>query len=251
MRVDARHDSLHHAVFALFISSRALISLRCSADLLSYVIKTSTLPLSFQFIVGCIMRLGSTLISSATFLGAFARSAAQDNAAHESIVELPDGWKSVGEADGSLPLTLSVALKQPRMSELEAHLQNLSDPSHAKYGAHLSQDEISNFQQPDQDGLDAVRSWLNANGVPFSVEGSWLRINTTVDTASNLIDADFGRYQYNDDSPVLRATKYSLPREVADYVDFVYPVTQFIRKPSKKALPSLESHYEKRQDSCT
>ncbi|KAI4634588.1 hypothetical protein J4E83_001907 [Alternaria metachromatica] len=137
------------------------------------------------------------------------------------------------------------------MSELEAHLQKLSDPSHAKYGAHLSQDEISNFQQPDQDGLVAVRSWLNANGVQFSVEGSWLRINTTVDTASQLIDADFGRYQYNDDSPVLRATKYSLPSAVADYVDFVYPVTQFIRKPSKKALPSSELHSEKRQDSSS
>ena len=197
------------------------------------------------------MRLGSTLISSATFLGVFARPATQNNVAHESVAELPHGWRSVGEADGSLPLVLSVALKQPRMSELEAHVQDLSEPSHPKYGAHLSQNDISEFQHPDREGLIAVRSWLSENGVPFSIEGSWLRINTTVDTANHLIDADFGRYQYNDDSPVLRATHYSLPSEVADYVDFVYPVTQFMRKPSKKALPSSESQPEKRQESCT
>ncbi|KNG47969.1 tripeptidyl peptidase precursor [Stemphylium lycopersici] len=185
------------------------------------------------------MRLGSTLISSATFLGVFARPATRNNAAHESVTELPDGWRSIGEADGSLPLMLSVALKQPRMSELEAHLQKLSDPSHSKYGAYLSQGEISNFQKPDQEGLGAVRSWLNENGVSFTVE------------ASHLIDADFGRYQYNGESPVLRATHYSLPSEVADYVDFVYPVTQFMRKPSKKASPSSESQPEKRQDSSS
>jgi tripeptidyl-peptidase-1 len=196
------------------------------------------------------MRLRSVLISSAAVLGAFALPATRDKTAHESISELPDGWTSVGEADAFMSLSLSVALKQPRLSELEARLQSQSDPSHSQYGAHMSRDSISEFQQPHQKAVAAVGSWLNENGVDFSVDDSWLRLNTTVRTASLLLDADFGRYQYKGDSPVVRATQYSLPSSISEYVDFVYPVTQFMRKPSKREISFPEPEAVKRRDQC-
>jgi tripeptidyl-peptidase-1 len=192
------------------------------------------------------MRFSSIAILGASPFGVFALPSTDSGVVHESVAELPSGWTFVGQAEDSLSVHLSLALKQSRLSELKTRLEVTSDPSHPDYGAHLTRDLLKEFQEPDRAGIAAVESWLQKNEIQFALEDSWIRFNTTVGEANRLFDAEFGRYQYRSDSPVLRSRQYSLPSGVADYVDFAYPVTQFMSRPVKRELSTPE--VAKRQD---
>jgi tripeptidyl-peptidase-1 len=186
------------------------------------------------------MRFSRIAILGVSPFGVLALPTTDSRFVHESVAKLPNGWTFNGQAEDSLSVRLSLALKQSRLSELKARLEVTSDPSHPDYGAHLTRDLLKKFQEPDQEGIAAVESWLQKNGIQFALEDSWIRFNTTVGEANRLLDAEFGRYQHMSDSPVLRSKQYSLPSDVADYVDFAYPVTQFMSRPAKRELSPPE-----------
>ncbi|TEA17819.1 Tripeptidyl-peptidase sed2 [Colletotrichum sidae] len=167
---------------------------------------------------------------------------------HESVAQLPQGWRRVAAADNVLAVKLSMALKQPGLSELKARLEVTSDPSHVEYGAHVSRDVMKRFQEPAAAAYDAVSSWLQAYDIQdYSLDGAWVRLNTTVGKANRLLDCKFAEYQFDDETPVLRATEYSLPTRVSDLVDFVFPVSQFVNKPPRRRDMIEESVKVKRQ----
>jgi hypothetical protein len=60
----------------------------------------------------------------------------------------------------------------PKFPELEQHLWELSDPSHPRYGAHLSKEEADTLMAPHPEALDIVNGWLASHGL---VEESLIR----------------------------------------------------------------------------
>ncbi|KAF6823411.1 tripeptidyl peptidase precursor [Colletotrichum plurivorum] len=152
----------------------------------------------------------------------------------ESVKQLPQGWQLVGPAEDQLSLRLSIALKQPGLSDLKARLEITSDPAAAEYGAHVSRDVMKTYQEPDAEAYHVVASWLEDYGIyDFKKEGAWVRFNTTVGGANRLLDCRFARYQYGSEEPALRAREYALPARLAEHIDFVFPVSQFFRKPPR------------------
>ncbi|KAF9880405.1 hypothetical protein CkaCkLH20_02359 [Colletotrichum karsti] len=156
-------------------------------------------------------------------------------AVHESVSQLPPGWRHVAPGHEFLTVRLSVALKQPGLSELKKRLEDVSDPAHPEYGAHVSRDVMKAFQEPSEDAYAVVSSWLQAYEIhDFKQDGPWVRLNTTVGKANRLLDCKFSKYQYNTDKPVLRAKEYTIPARLAEHVDFVFPVSQFVSKPPRQ-----------------
>lgn len=154
---------------------------------------------------------------------------------------LPNGWKYLGPADDTAKLSLSIALKQPGLQELRARLEDISNPSHAAYGAHLSRDEVRQYRQVSGSAVDTVAFWLQSHHVTdFAVKDGWVDLNATVAQVTELLSCNISSYRVGGSSDVLyRARSYSLPEELIDSVDYVYPVTHFLeKKRSKRSLNS-------------
>ena len=74
-------------------------------------------------------------------------------ARHDSSA-IPRGWKLVAPAPDSAMVKLRIALPQNRFDELENHLYEVSDPSHSRYGEHLSIEEVHELVAPHPEHLD-------------------------------------------------------------------------------------------------
>ena len=118
-------------------------------------------------------------------LFAGAAGAAAAGAAAVGVVELepqhagvPVGWQSQGRAKGSAELELIFAVKQTNLDKLHDTLSRVSDPRHADYGRHLSNDEVHALVAPAPASLGAVRAFLAAHGVAsdaLTPNGDFLR----------------------------------------------------------------------------
>ncbi|KAI0880530.1 subtilisin-like protein [Annulohypoxylon maeteangense] len=168
-------------------------------------------------------------------------TAAESLKAREVVDNLPMGWKFAKEANAEEPIKLSIALKQPRINELKARLDHISNKMSAEYGHHLTRDEAKTYQEPDKIALELVHSWLVSNGVTDTiVDGSVIKITSTVAEANRIFDTTLGYYSFKEHSPVLRAQSYSLPRSVDGAIEFIYPISNFM-SPSQSKLRTKTS----------
>ena len=140
----------------------------------------------------------------------------------EQVDVLPDRWRRLDKApDPSQHLHLSIAIRQPQIAGLGPKIVNGASS--------MTQKETTNLVAPDQDDVEKVMKWLSENGVNGTVQkGAWVRIGTTVRKAESLLDAKIGNYAYDDKEPVLRTQKYSVPDSLAQAVDFVLPIANFM-----------------------
>lgn len=145
-------------------------------------------------------------------------------------------WKLLGPADLSTQLSLSIALKQPGLQELRARLDEISNPSHQDYGAHLTRKSVRRYAEAPDAAVDTVVAWLVENDitdVQTTTQTAWIRFNATVGQVNTLLNCNMSRYQ-GLHGVSYRSTEYSLPEELLNLVDYVYPVTQFTANTSKK-----------------
>ncbi|AEO62952.1 uncharacterized protein THITE_2107766 [Thermothielavioides terrestris NRRL 8126] len=149
----------------------------------------------------------------------------------ESLPAQPRGWTRVGDASPDHTLKLRIALHQPNEALFERTLYEISDPFHAKYGQHLSRDELSALMAPRAESTSAVVSWLRDAGIASSnieEDGEWIHVKMTVREASALLDADFGLWAHDGTNVKrVRALKYSVPDEVVEHVKMVAPIVRF------------------------
>ncbi|KAL2197687.1 peptidase-like protein [Corynascus similis CBS 632.67] len=149
----------------------------------------------------------------------------------ESVPTKPHGWTRLGDATADQPLRLRIALQQPNEALFERTLYEISDPDHAKYGQHLSRDELSALLAPRAESTAAVLDWLRDAGIPPSKveeDGEWINLRVTVREASDLLNADFGVWAHEGTNVKrVRALQYSVPEEVAEHIRMVAPVVRF------------------------
>ena len=146
----------------------------------------------------------------------------------DSHAFVPEGW---AEARGAQPdelVVLRLALRQQRAGDLERDMLDISTPGHARYGAHMTKEQVRSYTAPTEDAVSGVTAWLRRHGVDGSVNNDWITIRTTVDRASRLLDAKFAWYQYERrGSPKLRTLSYSVPDDLTRHVDLIQPTTRF------------------------
>jgi len=108
-------------------------------------------------------------------------------------VNPPHYWNNVGTPDPNHIIELRVGLVQPNFDELEKHLYEVSDPSHDRYGAHLSKEEVEGLVAPHAHSLDALNEWLASHGfedeaIARSPANDWAVVHVPVRLAEIMLD---------------------------------------------------------------
>jgi tripeptidyl-peptidase-1 len=144
---------------------------------------------------------------------------------HEQLAAVPHGWTLAQEADDSTPITLSVALVQQNLDQLESKLSTVSTPGGAEYGKWLDVDDVNALFPVVSDSN--VVAWLQSNGIStIHRTGSAVNFATTVGTANKLLNTNFAYYS-SGTTHKLRTTQYSIPDNLAGDIDLISPTTYF------------------------
>ncbi|KAI1134768.1 subtilisin-like protein [Hypoxylon sp. FL0543] len=170
-------------------------------------------------------------------LGAWTSYAAPEPLTTREVVnDLPAGWRFERPAKAEELINLSIVLKQPKINELKARLNRISDPLHAEYGHHLTRDEAKAYQAPDKRALELVDSWLESNRITnVTTEDSMVKVTSTVAEVNRILHTSLGHYSFQGFSSVLRAQTYSVPRSLEENIEFLYPISNFM-PPSQSKL---------------
>ncbi|KAI0054617.1 family S53 protease [Artomyces pyxidatus] len=150
---------------------------------------------------------------------------------HESRDSVPNGFTRNGPAPGDTPLPLRLALKQNNIEGLQDVLMDISTPSSANYGQHLSLEEVNEYVAPKPETVAAVNAWLSENGLAaktLSPPGDWLGFQTTVAQAKELFGADFSMFTHDaTGETTVRTLAYSIPASLQGRLDLVHPTITF------------------------
>lgn len=153
----------------------------------------------------------------------------------------PAGWQATGKPSPSHPITLRIALSQPNLPQLEEHLLEISDPSHARWREHLSKEEVEALSAPSDEGSEAVDAWLLQYGIrPVSFArsiyhserssaGDWVIIpNIPISLAEEILNTTYSVFTHaGTGKQLIRTTSYRVPSFVASHVDVIQPTDYF------------------------
>lgn len=108
-------------------------------------------------------------------------------------VPAPRGWVQGTRAPEDHTIELKIALPQPNFSILEKHLYETSDPSHTRYGQHLSKEAVEELVAPHATSLQLVDEWLLSHGFSEgdfarSPAKDWIAIRVPVAVAEEMLD---------------------------------------------------------------
>ncbi|KZT01406.1 tripeptidyl peptidase A [Laetiporus sulphureus 93-53] len=153
----------------------------------------------------------------------------------KETVHPPHGWTNVRPAPANHIIELRIGLPQPNFSMLEQHLLEISDPFHARYGAHLSKEEVEALVAPHPDSVDAVDEWLESYGIAQSdiarsPAKDWVVVRVPVRLAEEMLDTEYHIWTHTaSGDSLVRTTAYSLPENLLEHVDVIQPTTIFSR----------------------
>lgn len=103
----------------------------------------------------------------------------------------PSGWVKYAAPPATHIIELRIGLPQPNFNVLEQHLYEVSDPSHKRYGQHLSKEDVEDLVAPHPESSDAVNKWLNSFGIVdlvYSPAKDWITIKVPIALAEKLLD---------------------------------------------------------------
>ena len=109
----------------------------------------------------------------------------------EKLGSIPRGWQRGDAVPASKALHFRIAVKQENAYEFEQHVIDISTPGHAKYGQHMSHQELKRALRPSTDATDAITGWLKGEGVASkSIEddGDWINFYVTAAEAERIMD---------------------------------------------------------------
>ncbi|KAJ3923716.1 subtilisin-like protein [Lentinula edodes] len=153
----------------------------------------------------------------------------------------PRDWEIHSVAPSSHRIELKIGLPQPNFNILEKHLYEVSDPSHSRYGQHLSKEEVEALVAPHPESLALVTDWLVSHGIgeqdmTRSPAQDWITITVPVRVAEKMLDTTYHVWKHTSSGEsIVRTTSYSLPIYLHEHVDVIQPTTTFARLKSFKS----------------
>ena len=146
----------------------------------------------------------------------------------------PKAWLKAERADPRQPVRLNIGLTQGRFDELERNLYEVSDPTHARYGKHLSIEEVNELIQPKDDALQAVREWLEDAGVKseeleYSPAKDWIKLTLPMKDVEQLLNTEYHYFVHDDGTELVRAQSWSLPMHLHEHIATIQPTNSFFR----------------------
>ncbi|KAH7078725.1 peptidase S8/S53 domain-containing protein [Paraphoma chrysanthemicola] len=187
------------------------------------------------------MRLTFALLAAADAArNVFATPIARSSYVVKETHFVPKEWARLDRSHGGKTIELQIGLKQSRFDELDRHLNEVSDPDHARYGQHLTSEEVDRLVAPSTETHDLVHDWLRENGIDlehlgYSSAKDWIIVRLPIEVVENLLDTSYYDFKHKDGTVVARTTSWSLPRNLHDHIDAIQPTTSFFRGAARAA----------------
>ncbi|PIB00184.1 Tripeptidyl-peptidase sed3 [Cercospora beticola] len=143
---------------------------------------------------------------------------------------VPRSWRKLGPASKRDTLNLKIGLVQQNPGAIEQHLMQISDPTHERYGKHLSQEEIDEIVAPPKESMDLVKSWLEEHGITNYVPNkskTMIHCAIPIGKAETLLNTTYSTFKHEDGTEINRAPEWSLPEFLLDSVEIVQPTNSF------------------------
>lgn len=120
---------------------------------------------------------------------------------------------------------------------------DMSTPDHPSYGNHFNtHEEMKRMLQPSAESTDSIRDWLEGAGITeIEQDADWMTFYTTVETANELLAANFQFYA-NSVKKIerLRTLKYSVPEALVSHINMIQPTTRFGQLRAQRAILHTE-----------
>ncbi|KAL6080160.1 Prokumamolisin, activation domain containing protein [Balamuthia mandrillaris] len=150
----------------------------------------------------------------------------------------PKGWTLVGKtpAEQFHTVVFAVKNKEGAADSCDSLLDEISNPLSIseRRGKHLTVQEVGElFSVPEY--TKAVEDWLASKGFSFTttINGDYVSVDATIEELEDLLGAQFHTFRSpHHGRSIMRTPYFSLPKEVADKVDFVGNTIYF--PPSQK-----------------
>ncbi|KAJ7606515.1 peptidase S8/S53 domain-containing protein [Mycena rosella] len=156
---------------------------------------------------------------------------------HESISNVPSGFKASGSPSPNQEIKLFIALVQSNITGLAKVVDAVSIPSSPSYGQYLTAAEVAQYVKPPADSVSTVVDWVTPNVAsvkPFSPAGDILQVSLTVEQAEGLFNTKFSTYTHSaNGQEMIRALNYSLPSTVQQHILHVHPIIAFTSPPQR------------------
>jgi tripeptidyl-peptidase-1 len=161
---------------------------------------------------------------------------------------VPVDWESLGHPPAGTRINLYIALKPERESVLTDALNEISNPRHPRYGAHLSAEQVAELVRPHPETLELIGDWLKFHGIKSSSistshGGGWLTVtNVLVSKADQLLGASYQLYRNTKtNDTTVRTVGYALPAVLHTHIQAVAPTTYFASKRATRQTPRRRS----------
>ncbi|KAF6753083.1 subtilisin-like protein [Ephemerocybe angulata] len=202
------------------------------------------------------MRL--TILPVLVFYGVMSFAVAtplQNTTLKHSWDNIPRGWSFEATPDPDHTFDLHIGLTQNRVQDLIHHLMEVSDPTHPRYGQHLSKDEAEALVESDPASLNHTTSWLESHGIsPSRIThrksgGDWLTLRVSVSEAEQILNTQYSIYRRAaSEERVLRSLSYSVPVSLKPHIDVITPTTYFSTMQSMRATSFLQPESDPAED---
>ncbi|KAJ7490710.1 subtilisin-like protein [Mycena latifolia] len=167
----------------------------------------------------------------------------QNFVVQESLSGVPKGFSRVGPAAASSSVNLRIALSSKDIPGLEKALLDVSNPSSSNYGNHLSKAEVNTFLAPSDLAVTAVQAWLTSQGLAVdsaSSAGHWISVSVPISMANKMLSANYETFMHIESGQTYaRTLSFSLPTEVANFIDHIHPTTTFNSPQSRGPILSI------------
>jgi len=123
------------------------------------------------------------------------------------------------------------AIKQRNLDKLEKILYDVSDPSSDNYGEHLNRSEVADLTA-NAIATKAVLDYLASQDVTVlnqTIYGEYIIVNATIGVWESILRTKFVNFKSMNDqqTTVIRATRYYMPSEIVDHVSAIFNVLDF------------------------
>jgi subtilase family serine protease len=149
-------------------------------------------------------------------------------------------WTEVQRASKHETLSLRLALKQQNLDVLESTLLDTADPASANYGQWWSSEAILDLVSPSIRVSNSIVEFLVANGASnVANHRDMIKFQMKVSDIESLFATALYYFEHsNGRSVVVRASgTYTLPTDIAEYVDFVAGLKEFPVPRETKVTP--------------
>jgi tripeptidyl-peptidase-1 len=178
--------------------------------------------------------LRSLLTCALAAHAAFAAPHARSIFAVKDTHNAPAAWLRTGRAGPDQLIRFNIGLIQGRFDELERNLYEVSDPSHHRYGKHLSAEDVNELIKPKNEAIEAVHKWLEDAGVrleglEYSPAKDWIKLTLPTEEVERLLNTEYHYYEHEDGMGLVRAETWSLPTHLHEHIATVQPTNSFSR----------------------